>query len=222
MRKQLTTSETNSRRAESHASPHPQLAFVYTSTVYSVGTVSVSNVRTPLLSCCDDSGMLVSNRRFRGIQKVASNCNTDQWMNHSLTELINESELLNRARAGDFRPFQQWIVDLQPRVYALALRILRQSQDAEDATQQIFLALIEHLPEFRVESALNDFDEKYRLVFILRGEEGFSVKDTARILELADSNVKVRLLRARLALRERLTRKFGDHQQVFSPVHIHN
>jgi RNA polymerase sigma-70 factor (ECF subfamily) len=57
-----------------------------------------------------------------------------------------------------------------------------------------------------LDEALQELDEKHRLVFLLRDVEGFSVKETAAQLGLSEVNVKVRLLRARLALRERLTR----------------
>jgi len=53
-------------------------------------------------------------------------------------------------------------------------------------------------------------DEKYRLVFLLRDVEGLSVRETANTLDLSEANVKVRLLRARLQLREQLTRTLGD------------
>ncbi len=58
--------------------------------------------------------------------------------------------------------------------------------------------------------ALAQLDEKHRLVFVLRDVEGLSVKETAAALELSEPNVKVRLLRARLQLREHLTRTLGD------------
>ncbi|MFO0941223.1 MAG: hypothetical protein U0930_10680 [Pirellulales bacterium] len=48
------------------------------------------------------------------------------------------------------------------------------------------------------------------------------MRETAQALELTESTVKVRLLRARLALRERLTRKFGDMTQVMTPDHNHS
>jgi RNA polymerase sigma-70 factor, ECF subfamily len=53
-------------------------------------------------------------------------------------------------------------------------------------------------------------DEKHRLVFLLREVEGLSVKETAVALGLTEANTKMRLLRARLQLRELLTRAFGD------------
>lgn len=61
-----------------------------------------------------------------------------------------------------------------------------------------------------LDEALADLDEKYRLVFVLRDVQGLSTAETADALGLTPSNVKVRLLRARLMLRERLTRVFGD------------
>jgi RNA polymerase sigma-70 factor (ECF subfamily) len=61
-----------------------------------------------------------------------------------------------------------------------------------------------------IDHALAKLDEKYRLVFLLRDVEGFSVQQTADTLGLSESNVKVRLLRARLQLREALTQAFGD------------
>jgi RNA polymerase sigma-70 factor (ECF subfamily) len=61
-----------------------------------------------------------------------------------------------------------------------------------------------------LDGALAELDENHRVVFLLRDVEGMSVKETADSLGLSEANVKVRLLRARLQLRERLTRKLGD------------
>lgn len=206
------------------------------------------------------------------------------------SERSAEVERVRRAKAGDFAAFQELLTTLQPRVYGLMMRLLHQRQDAEDATQQTFLSLIEHIHDFREESsiatwvlriatnhalkilrkkrglkmlpvhshdttdnygdlphpefiapwsqspsqileqsevhaelerALVDLDEKYRLVFLLRDVEGLSVRETAQSLGLTESNVKVRLLRARLILRERMTRQFGDPSQVMAPDHDH-
>ena len=63
-----------------------------------------------------------------------------------------------------------------------------------------------------LDDALAQLDEKHRLVFVLRDVEGLSVKETAEALGLSEGNVKVRLLRARLQLRELLTRSLGDPQ----------
>ena len=61
--------------------------------------------------------------------------------------------------------------------------------------------------EFKIalKVALDDLDEKYRSVFVLRDLEELSTAKTAEILKLSESNVKVRLMRARLFLRDRMS-----------------
>ncbi|HEY5914257.1 MAG TPA: sigma factor-like helix-turn-helix DNA-binding protein, partial [Verrucomicrobiae bacterium] len=51
--------------------------------------------------------------------------------------------------------------------------------------------------------------------------EGLSIKETAQVLGLSESNTKVRLLRARLQLRELLTRKLGDPARKVVRTHEH-
>lgn len=190
-----------------------------------------------------------------------------------------DEHLVGRAQAGDLAAFEELVNRHEGRVFALARRMLRQRQDAEDVTQQTFLSALEHLAGFRaearfstwllriathaalkiirkrrgldvvslegatepdadgeiarpdyiadwresparlvghretgrlIEDALDRLDEKYRLVFLLRDVEGLSVRETAETLGITEANVKVRLLRARLQLREVLTRAFGD------------
>lgn len=74
-----------------------------------------------------------------------------------------------------------------------------------------------------LDEALTQLDEKHRLVFLLRDVEGFSVRETAEALKLSEANVKVRLLRARLQLREQLTRSLGDPatRRIRNPDHAH-
>ncbi len=56
--------------------------------------------------------------------------------------------------------------------------------------------------------ALDELSEIYRSVFILRDLENMSIKDTADILDISEANVKVRLMRARLFLRDQLLNHF--------------
>ncbi|HEU5395759.1 MAG TPA: sigma-70 family RNA polymerase sigma factor [Verrucomicrobiae bacterium] len=192
----------------------------------------------------------------------------------------DDAQLVQRARSGDLDAFEALTARHERRVYSLALRILRQEQDAEDVTQQTFLSALEHLDGFREEAsfstwllriathaalriirkrkgldtvsleavteeqegheavphpeyiadwrqspeelvhrnevrrlldeALGRLDEKHRLIFLLRDIEGLSIKETAGAMGLSEANVKVRLLRARLQLREQLTAALGD------------
>lgn len=54
--------------------------------------------------------------------------------------------------------------------------------------------------------------KKYRMVIVLRDIEGFSTAETAQILNLSPANVKVRLHRARLFLRDQLKGYFENDQ----------
>jgi RNA polymerase sigma-70 factor (ECF subfamily) len=195
--------------------------------------------------------------------------------------------LVRQAQAGDLDAFEALANRYEQRIYSLALRMLRQEQDAEDVTQQTFLSAQEHLNGFRGEAsfatwllriathaalkvirkrkgldtvsleeatepagdyesiphpeyiadwrqsperlvrsnevrrllddALDQLDEKHRAVFLLRDVEGLSVKETADALDLSEANTKVRLLRARLQLREQLTRSLGDPDRRLAP-----
>lgn len=201
-------------------------------------------------------------------------------MSANPTAEIADPELVRRAKAGDLGAFETLTTRYERRVFTLALRIVRQEQDAEDVTQQAFLSALENLGGFReaasfatwlfriathaalkvlrkrrglatisldeatapdehdgpvphpefiadwrqspehlveqnetrrlLDQALGRLDEKHRLVFLLRDVEGLSIKETAGALGLSQANVKVRLLRARLQLREDLTQVLGD------------
>ncbi|MFO7907703.1 MAG: RNA polymerase sigma factor [Planctomycetota bacterium] len=207
-------------------------------------------------------------------------------------DVISDLDLLRRARQGEWEAFEALVNRLEPRVFAAAMRLLRQRQDAEDATQQTFLKVMEKLDSFReeasvatwvlriatnhaltmlqkrrrtrhvplevdspgndtegplphpefiaywkndpadlaersevkrmLESALDELAENYRIVFTLRDVEQFSTRETAELLGISESNVKVRLLRARLQLRERLTRSLGDERTRVRPAEHHH
>lgn len=61
-----------------------------------------------------------------------------------------------------------------------------------------------------LDQAVQTLPETLRGVFVLRDMEGLSIKETADTLGLSETNVKTRLLRARLRLRQELSRYFGD------------
>jgi RNA polymerase sigma-70 factor (ECF subfamily) len=59
-----------------------------------------------------------------------------------------------------------------------------------------------------LDSAIQSLEPPYRSVFVLRDIEDLSTEETAEALDLSIPAVKSRLLRARLQLREKLTRYF--------------
>lgn len=58
-------------------------------------------------------------------------------------------------------------------------------------------------------AAVDALPESHRAVFVLRDVEGLSTAETAEVLGLSQPNVKVRLHRARAALRADLERRLG-------------
>ena len=82
--------------------------------------------------------------------------------------------------------------------------------------------LVQHAETRRLlDDAIAQLDPGHRAVFLLRDVESISVRDTAKALRISEANVKVRLLRARMKLRERLTREFGDAAHRYEPDHDH-
>lgn len=61
-----------------------------------------------------------------------------------------------------------------------------------------------------LDHAVAQLPEPLRLVFVLRDIEGLSIRDTADALDLTETNVKTRLLRARLFLREQLSSYYRE------------
>lgn len=77
------------------------------------------------------------------------------------------------------------------------------------ATLPLDQVLNEELGE-ELQRAILDMPENYRVVLVLRDIEGFSTEESAQILNLSSANIKVRLHRARLFLREKLKTYFQE------------
>ena len=101
-----------------------------------------------------------------------------------------------------------------------ALSLDEEPDDADgDAMQPMQLADWGALPEsvllsaeskLRLDRAIQNLPAKLRIVFIMRDIEGLSIKETGEALDLSETAVKTRLLRARLHLREQLSDYFGE------------
>jgi len=64
-----------------------------------------------------------------------------------------------------------------------------------------------------LDQAVQNLPENLRVVFVMRDQEGLSIQDTAEALDLSENNVKTRLLRARLRLRQELSVYFRGKVQ---------
>lgn len=188
----------------------------------------------------------------------------------------DESKWLAALRRGDEQAVRQLVDTYSPRLYNVALRILRSPQDAEDALQETFITALDKLDQFdgrasfftwiyriavnaslmalrkkrsrrkkeeslevpsfekirgrelvdwgadparillnnemreQMEKAIDKLPAKYRVVFVLRDLEELSIDETSKMLGISAANVKIRLMRARLFLREALAKFFHE------------
>lgn len=184
-------------------------------------------------------------------------------------------ELVRRVKEGDEEAFAELVNLYSERIYNLALRIVRRTDEAADVLQETFIKVFEKihtfdgrsdfftwlyriatnlslmklrknkrtvlsdddieqqfdrpdtttiqewqsLPlkemlsvEFRrhLDEAVDSLPEIYRSIFILRDLEGLSIKEASKILGITETNVKVRLKRARMYLREKLSNYMNE------------
>ena len=90
-----------------------------------------------------------------------------------------EEGLAARAAAGDAGAFDALVTLFGGRVFSVALRLLRDRGEAEDLSQEVFVALYHHLPDFRGESRLSTWIYRItknralnRLKFLKRRQHG--------------------------------------------------
>ena len=118
---------------------------------------------------------------------------------------IAASTCIKRRRKSKFAPERE-----------LSLDEFYPQEESEPANQVPNWALmpldklLNHELLDQINQAIFSLPEKYRLVIVLRDIEGFSTAETSQILNVSPANVKVRLHRARLFLRDRLEGYFKN------------
>ena len=112
---------------------------------------------------------------------------------------VAASTCIKKRRKSKFAPERELSLDeFIPKDEAEA-----QAQVPHWALMPLDQLLNEELADM-INQAILSLPEKYRMAIVLRDIEEFSTAETAQILNLSASNVKVRLHRARLYLREKL------------------
>jgi len=61
-----------------------------------------------------------------------------------------------------------------------------------------------------MDDAIQRLPENMKTVFVLRDLEGMSIQETAEVMQITENNVKTRLLRARLRLRQELAGYYAE------------
>ncbi|WP_321473540.1 sigma-70 family RNA polymerase sigma factor [uncultured Paludibaculum sp.] len=101
--------------------------------------------------------------------------------------LTSEQDLILRAQNGDRSAFDQLTTEYWPRMLRTALRVVRSPEDAEDATQQAFVAAYTKLDRFRGESSFATWLTRITLnesLTLLRRRK----RDFRPVEDLADPN----------------------------------
>ncbi len=118
---------------------------------------------------------------------------------------VAASTCIKKRRKSKFAPEKE-----------LSLDEFRPSDEAEtpDRVPEWALMPLDKVLNEELAGAINRgilaIPKKYRMVIVLRDIEGFSTAETAQILNISPANVKVRLHRARLYLRDKLKGYFEN------------
>lgn len=138
-------------------------------------------------------------KAFRSLHSFEGNCQLSTWL-HRIA--VNTS--LMRLRSRRRRP-EGSIEDLLPRFLEDGHHAAKVEDWSADA-----LALVARREESDfVRGCIDKLPESHRTVLILRDIEELDTEETAQLLGATANAVKVRLHRARQALRSQLERRFG-------------
>jgi len=79
-----------------------------------------------------------------------------------MTADLYEKQLIQKAKTGDERSFESLILGCQSKAYNIALRYLKNEEDALDALQESFIKIFRHLNSFKEDSRFDTW--VYRIV----------------------------------------------------------
>ena len=96
--------------------------------------------------------------------------------NASACESATDYELAQRSAAGEMRAFEELYRRHHRRVYSVCLRMMRNSSDAEDLTQMVFVNLFSKIGSFRGESAFATWLHRMTVNQVLIHFRKFSVR----------------------------------------------
>ena len=136
---------------------------------------------------------------FRSLDRFREGCRLSTWLHR-----IVVNAALMRLR-GASRRLETPIEDYLPQFDETG----HHAAPVEDWTVSPERALLSRETSERVRAAIDTLPVSYRSVLVLRDIEDFSTEETARVLSLTRTAVKVRLHRARLALRTLLVPIFA-------------
>jgi RNA polymerase sigma-70 factor (ECF subfamily) len=137
-------------------------------------------------------------KAFNKIEQFEGRSKISTWLYRIA---VNESLMLLRSRKGQELPLDKDI----------------QTDQGDTIPRQIVdwcclpeKELMSGESRKQLRKAINTLSDANRAAFLLRDVEGLSTKEAAETLEISESALKVRLMRARMQLREELTDFFAE------------
>jgi len=129
----------------------------------------------------------------------------DIMQNTYLNAYVHLTSLKNRSQFGT------WIIKILVNESLLRKkRKIKQqtlSKQLSNEAETPLKSLLNKELKALLEKSISELPEKYKLVFVMREIEEMSTKETMDVLNLSESNVKIRLNRAKEMLREKLDGK---------------
>ena len=137
-------------------------------------------------------------KAFKNIQRFEGRSKLSTWLYRIA---VNESLMMLRKRRNHLTEIDAEIEkdtgDLIPRQIIDWCCLPEKELMSSEARQHI-------------RAAVKQLSEANRATFLLRDVEGLSTRETAEVLDISESAVKVRLMRARMQLREELTGFYAE------------
>jgi RNA polymerase sigma-70 factor (ECF subfamily) len=109
-------------------------------------------------------------RSFRRDTHTSTECNVPKAappVSPGASDKLNEAEAIRRAQAGDPSVYEYLYRLHSRRVYALCLRMVKDTAEAEDLTQEAFLLLFRKIHTFRGESAFSTWLHRLAVNLVL-------------------------------------------------------
>ncbi|MEE8577215.1 MAG: sigma-70 family RNA polymerase sigma factor, partial [candidate division Zixibacteria bacterium] len=68
---------------------------------------------------------------------------------------MNERELIKRAQAGDYEAFSELVNDSKAKLFGFVMKLVGNSDDADDIVQETYLKAIDKIEQFRSEASFS-------------------------------------------------------------------
>ena len=183
--RELSDSEIVRQVLSGHTAAYEQLMRKYNQRLFRVG-ISYLNQENDV----EDAMQSTYLKAFHALSSFHHDSKFSTWL---IRIMINECLQLLRKQ----RPYQE--IDLSAELPELVVT----SETAEEE-------LIKKEMKLLLENSILSLPPKYRSVYMLREVEELSTAETAETLGISESNVKIRLHRAKEMLRKEIMRRSGE------------